>query len=215
MSPTQTILKPGAISRFVGGFTQTNGYIFASPSGWIGVDAPMDFAAWLEENGIRLHALLLTHAHFDHVYDAAEIARTHKCSIYAWEKSTSESRLEIYLFQMAGMKLEIEDYPVDVILSELKFVDVGGLQLDLAHVPGHSPDSVVFFDPLHQRLFSGDTLMQGTIGRTDFPGGGTSLLMQGIRDKILPMGDNVIVLSGHGEPTTVGDERGWIESGRF
>ena len=202
------------IHVFTGGFTQTNGYAFKGPDGWIGVDAPEGFAAWLKSKNIRLSALLLSHAHFDHVVDAAELSSSHGCQIYAWEKSTAETRLEDFL-RMAGIRLAIDDYPVHVVLKGVESITVCGLDFHLAHVPGHSPDSVVFFDKLHRQLFSGDTLMAGTMGRTDFPGGGTQLLISGIQTKLLPLGDDVIVWAGHGEATTIGEERSWVERGWF
>ena len=179
------------------------------------MDAPEGFGAWLKSKNIRLSALLLTHAHFDHVVDAAEIAATHGCKVYASEKSTPETRLEEFLFRMAGISIAIQDYPVDLPLKELDSISVCGIDFDLAHVPGHSPDSVVFFDRLNRQLFSGDTLMAGTMGRTDFPGGGTQMLISGIRIKLLPLGDDVVVWSGHGDVTTIGEERFWVEGGRF
>lgn len=203
------------IHTFTGGFTQTNGYAFEGPGGWIGVDAPEGFAAWLKSKNIRLSALLLSHAHFDHVVDAAEIAINHGCQVYAWEKSTPETRLEDFLLRMAGISIVIQDYPLHVALKGMESIQVCGIDFDLAHVPGHSPDSVVFFDKLHRQLFSGDTLMAGTMGRTDFPGGGTQMLISGIRTKLLPLGDDVTVWSGHGEATTIGKERAWVERGRF
>lgn len=194
-----------------GGFTQTNGYIFDAPEGWVGVDAPIDFRDWLKSQNIRLKALLLTHAHFDHVHDAAVIAREHECPIYAWEKSTPVSRLEVYLLHMAGMHLEIEDYPVNFLLAGKAAIQVAGMELRLEHVPGHSMDSVVFIDETNERVFSGDTLMNGTMGRTDFPGGGTPMLIENIRTKLLSLGNQYEVYAGHGEPTTIGAERPWIE----
>lgn len=199
------------IRRHVGGFTATNGYAISTPQGWIGVDAPEGFADWLVGQELKLAALLLTHSHFDHVQDAARIQREHGCNIYAWETSTPESRLETWIFQMARMRLEVEDYPVDFPLKDLSEIEVCGIRWELFHVPGHSPDSVVFFDPASKQLFSGDTLMQGTMGRTDFPGGSTALLVRGMREKLLPLGNDVFVHAGHGESTTLGAERGWLE----
>lgn len=203
--------SPKAIMCFTGGFTATNGYVFATSEGWVGVDAPADFAPWLNQQGILLKALLLTHAHFDHVLDAARIAREHQCPVYAWEMSTSESRLETYLLNMAGMKLEVEPYPVDYLLEGCSSVNVCGQILEVAHVPGHSHDSVVFYDPNCRRAFTGDTLMAGTIGRTDFPGGGMALLIGGIRSELMVLGDDVAIHPGHGESSTIGAERWWID----
>ena len=197
----------------IGGFAATNGYAFLAPAGWIGVDAPSDFAAWLQEHDIKLSALLLTHAHFDHVMDAAAIADQHGCVVYAWEASTPTTRLEGFLRGMAGIEITVEDYPVH---HELKPASHGSftvcdLEIRFAHLPGHSPDSVIFHIPTVQTVFSGDTLMNGTMGRTDFPEGSTSLLINGMRRDLLSLPDATTVYSGHGPSTTIGEERSWIE----
>jgi hydroxyacylglutathione hydrolase len=203
--------NPNTVLCFTGGFTATNGYAVPTLHGWIAVDAPEGFADWLTSQHLNVVALLLTHAHFDHVVDAAKIVRTYGCPIYSWEKSTAESRLETYLWEAAGMKLSVTDYPVDFELAGKDRIDVAGIQFSLAHIPGHSPDSVAFIDPLHQMVFTGDTLMQGTMGRTDFPGGSTALLLRGMRRHLLSLPDSTQVFPGHGEPTTIGEERRWVE----
>jgi hydroxyacylglutathione hydrolase len=190
-----------------GGFTFTNGYLLKGPKGWVAVDAPDGMADWLERLGIKLDALLLTHWHFDHVVDAARLARDHGCPIYAWGPSTPESRLEDHLKQWAGIDFPVENYPVDHILAGQTECRVAGHHFQLEHVPGHSPDSIVFIEAAASRVFSGDTLMQDGIGRSDFPDGDGDLLIQGIKDKILTLPAHYEVYSGHGRPTTVGAEK--------
>ena len=198
----------------VGGFAATNGYAFRAPTGWIGVDAPSDFAAWLRGQNITLSALLLTHAHFDHVMDAAALAEEHGCEIYAWEISTSQSRLETFLRGMAGIAIAVADYPVHQTLNTVGSgtLMICGLEIRFAPVPGHSLDSVVFYLPSEAAVFSGDTLMQGTMGRTDFPGGSTRLLVEGMRRELLSLPETTMVFPGHGDPTTVGHEKSWVEN---
>ena len=196
-----------------GGFTATNGYAFPTPEGWIGVDAPEGFAAWLTSKNLHLSALLLTHAHFDHVMDAAAVVRDHKCPVYAWEASSRETRLEVFLLEMGGIELCVEEYSVDHPLKcpPEKNLQVCGVEINFALVPGHSADSVIFCLPSFDWIFSGDTLMQGAIGRTDFPGGSTEQLLEGIRKEILTKNNQTMLFPGHGEPTRVGMERAWIE----
>jgi hydroxyacylglutathione hydrolase len=201
-----------SVRCYTGGFTATNGFVIEVPGGCLAVDAPEGFAQWLEQQGLKVLALLLTHAHFDHVIDAAAIHEKHGCPIYAWEVSTAESRLETFLWQAAGMKFEVTDYPVAVLLKGVASVNVEGITFELAYVPGHSMDSVVFIDRSHGRAFSGDTLMQGTMGRTDFPGGGTAMLLRGIRQHLMTLPNDTKIYSGHGDPTTVAAERRWVES---
>lgn len=198
----------------VGGFAATNGYAFRAPTGWIGVDAPSDFADWLREQDITLSALLLTHAHFDHVMDAAAIAEEHGCEIYAWEISTPQTRLETFLRGMAGIEITVVDYPVHHALkaNSRGTLLVCGLEIRFAPVPGHSPDSVIFQLPSELAVFSGDTLMNGTMGRTDFPEGSTRLLVDGMRRELLSLPVATGVFPGHGDPTTIGQEKPWVDS---
>lgn len=190
-----------------GGFTFTNGYLLSGPGGNVAVDAPEGMADWLERLGVRLDALLLTHWHFDHVINAARLAKEHGCPVYAWGASTPETRLETHLKQWAGIDCPVEDYPVDHVLAGLQILSAAGHTFRLEHVPGHSPDSIVFIEESARRVFSGDTLMKDGIGRSDFPDGDGARLMQGIRDKILTLPPDFEVYSGHGRPTTVGAEK--------
>ncbi len=190
-----------------GGFTFTNGYLLTGPGGTVVVDAPEGMADWLDQLGIKPDALLLTHWHFDHVMDAARIARKHGCPVHAWGPSTPETRLEAHLKKWAGIEVCVEDYPVDEILAGRTSVTVAGRDFQLEHVPGHSPDSLIFIEATAQRVFSGDTLMQGGIGRSDFPDGDGDLLVQGIQDKILTLPGHYQVFSGHGRPTTIKAEK--------
>lgn len=190
-----------------GGFTFTNGYLLSGPDGALVVDAPEGMADWVKQLEVKLQAILLTHWHFDHVVDAARLAREYGCPIYAWGPSTPETRLERHLKQWAGIDYRVENYPVDHCLAGETALTVAVRDFQLEHVPGHSPDSVVFIETAAGRIFSGDTLMQGGIGRSDFPDGDGGLLVRGIQDKILSLPDAWQIFSGHGRPTTVGAER--------
>jgi hydroxyacylglutathione hydrolase len=150
---------------------------------------------------------LLTHSHFDHVIDAAKLAAEADCPVYAYMVSTPESRLEL-LFR--PMNLKTDDYPVQHLIQHGDTFQVGGLEIEARHVPGHSPDSLVFYIASENLVFTGDTLMCGTIGRTDFPGGGTAILVKHIREQIMVLPDDTAVLAGHMEATTVGEQRNMI-----
>jgi glyoxylase-like metal-dependent hydrolase (beta-lactamase superfamily II) len=92
-------------------------------------------------------------------------------------------------------------------LKEGDTVTVGGLSFAITEAPGHTPGSVVFFNADNRFALVGDVLFQGSVGRTDFPRGDHATLLRSIRDKLLPLGDDVVFLPGHGGPSTIGEER--------
>ena len=196
------------ISFFTGGIAQTNGWILETPKGFLLFDAPDGVADWLETKGIRPLALLLTHQHFDHVNDAAAVKSRFGCPIYAFAAYSKTLTLEDLFGMATGTFMSIPPYVVDHSLEGQDQLEVAGLTFDLKHVPGHSPDSLCFFLAQEQLLFGGDVLFAGSIGRTDFPGGSTRLLVTGIRDKILTLPEDTRVFPGHGPETTIAEERG-------
>ncbi len=204
-SPASEALR---VAGYTGGFVATNGYLAEWDGGKVMVDAPAGATQWLRERGIgRLDGVMLTHQHFDHIEDAALLAEAFSCQIYAFSPYERSLTLEDMLGGFAGMSFEIRPYTIDSLLEGAGEVQVAGRRFDLLHVPGHSPDSLCFFDRDSQSLFGGDVLMAGGIGRSDFPGGDGDLLGRGIREKIYPLGDGVVVYPGHGPATTVGEER--------
>ena len=191
---------------FTGGFVQTNAYLVETPSGGhVLVDAPAGVAAWLESRGIRPAALLLTHQHYDHVEDAAAVAAL-GAKVHAWSAYSPALTLEERV-RAWGMPIRIEPYTVEEILEGRSTLEVAGLRMELAHVPGHAVDSVTFFLPESGELYSGDTLFEGSIGRADLPGGNMVQLVEGIRGKLFALSDATRVFPGHGAATTIGAER--------
>jgi len=203
------------IECYTGGFFQTNGYLLRGAGGQVLVDAPEGVAAWLREKGTPLDVLLLTHQHYDHVIDVAELKRAYPaCRILAHSSYDTDLTLETFLQQSIGWAAEVEPYRVEELLAGRDRVEAAGQSFELSHVPGHSPDSLGYFFPGQNAcgegsvplLFGGDVLFEGGIGRTDFPHGDSELLLGGIRDKVLTLPPDTIVYPGHGPPTTVGDE---------
>lgn len=192
------------ISRFTGGIAQTNGYLIETSDGNLLIDAPEGIVAWLDSKGIAVDKLLLTHQHYDHVTDAAALqcrgTKIHSHSHYSTEL-TLESAARAW-----GMPIQVEPYQVDALIHPGSPLEIKGMQITTAHVPGHSTDSVTFYFAANSVLFSGDTLFAGSIGRTDLPGGSTTQLVDGIRRHLLTLPHETTVLSGHGPQTTIGDE---------
>ncbi|WP_035602901.1 MBL fold metallo-hydrolase [Haloferula sp. BvORR071] len=191
---------------FTGGFVQTNGYLIETPDGGhVLIDAPMGISQWLAERNVRPQALLLTHQHYDHVEDAAAVAGM-GVRIYAWSPYSQDLTLES-MVRNWGMPIQVTEYAVDELLEGRDSLEIGGLRLELAHVPGHSPDSVTFYRPESGELFGGDTLFEGSIGRADLPGGNMAQLVDGIRAKLFVLPESTRVFPGHGPVTTIGAER--------
>jgi len=191
---------------FCGGIFETNCYLFKAPGGWILFDAPDGACDWLESCNVDLKLLLLTHGHVDHVQDVARIKRRFSCPI-GCHPLTAPMISDREFFRNFGFQLEIEPVEPNFFVEETRERDFLGLEMQVLEVPGHCPGSLCFFSPNDQLLVGGDVLFAGSIGRGDLPGGDVDLLIDGIRKKLLPIGDNVTVLPGHGPPTKVGTER--------
>ena len=195
------------IEIYTGGVAATNAVLarFAG-GGELLFDAPEGVAGWLEERGAKPAALLLTHQHFDHVMDAAEVAEKWGIPVYAWSAYSKDLTLEELLGGARGMLLDVPQYEVTQILEGTDCLEIDGFPaMGVVHVPGHSPDSIGFHQGDH--FYGGDILFAGSVGRSDFPNGDGELLVQGIRDKVFPLGDRVTVFPGHGPETTIGEER--------
>ena len=192
------------ITSFTGGMTQTNGYLVETPDGNFLIDAPEGIAEWIEEKGVRVDDVLLTHQHYDHVLDAAALkaagAKLHAFAPYS-QDLTLESAARAW-----GMPISVEPYEIDSLLDSTKPMHLSGMQMTMAHVPGHATDSVTFYFPSAGVVFSGDTVFAGSIGRTDLPGGNTKLLLDGIDRHLLTLPGETKVLSGHGPATTIDRE---------
>jgi hydroxyacylglutathione hydrolase len=192
------------ITPFTGGFVQTNGYLVETPDGNFLIDAPEGIADWITEKGVRVDDVLLTHQHYDHVMDAAALQRA-GARLHAFAPYSTELTLEAPA-RAWGMPIAVVPYQVDSLLEMDKPLRLAGMDIQLAHVPGHATDAVTFHLADAGVLFSGDTLFAGSIGRTDLPGGSTEQLLDGIARHLITLPPETRVLSGHGPATTIGRE---------
>lgn len=171
----------------------------------------------IDSNGLELQAIALTHAHLDHVGGVAALKKLkpeakillHKADEFIYEALPEQpSWIGIPRAQWRANGLEFEAPPkIDQYWIDGQTFTVGELEFKVIHCPGHTPGHVVLFEQKERKVFVGDVLFAGSVGRTDLPGGSTEQLMDSITNKLLPLGDDVEVFSGHGPVTTIGQER--------
>lgn len=162
---------------------------------------------FIEKNGLTLTHIINTHLHIDHVvgvpflkkrYDVPVVA--HKADSFLGER-LSEQAL------MFGLPFKTEALEISEFMEDGDIIPVGNGALEVISVPGHSKGSVALYDKEDGFLISGDALFQGSIGRTDLPGGNYPELIQSITDRLLSLPDETVVYPGHGPATTIGEEK--------
>ena len=165
--------------------------------------------AAIAEIGMTVEKIILTHGHIDHVGGAAELAGKLKVKIegpHLADKFLMEGvERQAASYGLAGSRLR--NATSDRWLVEGDTVTVAGHVFQTFHCPGHSPGSIVYFNPAQRFALMGDVLFQGSIGRTDFPYGDHDALIDAIKTKLLPLGDDVAFICGHGPTSTIGAER--------
>lgn len=209
MLETSTLsLEPSSVTPeiYTGGYFQTNAYALRTPSHCLLIDAPEGSLDWTVANGWKVHALLLTHAHIDHVHDAAAIARTYGCPVYH-HRDGLPLLLDRHAYRRFGLSIELEPVLDGIHIGEGAPLEIGGMHFELLLVPGHCPGSICFYDAAGGGVYAGDTLFAGSVGRSDLPGGDGPLLLRGIREKLFTLPPETIVHPGHGPATTIEVER--------
>lgn len=198
----------------------TNCYVVATAPGeqcvvidpGIGVIDRLD--AVLEEHRLHPVAVLLTHGHLDHTFSVAPVCGARDITAYIHPDDRElladpAKGLSADLSQLFGGRLPYAE-PADVApLTDGVTLSIAGLEFTIDHAPGHTRGSVLFHTPGGDAplCFSGDVLFAGSIGRTDLPGGDYDTLMRSIKEKLLPLGDDVVFVCGHGPTSTFGRER--------
>jgi glyoxylase-like metal-dependent hydrolase (beta-lactamase superfamily II) len=217
------------IAGFPAGPWGTNCYVVATAAGQEcavidpGKDAADGVAEVVREHGLKPVAVIATHGHLDHIWCVTPVSGAYDAT--AWIHSRDRHLLTdplagmsaetgAMLPQLLGGKEHQWLEPDDVrVLDDTATLELAGVAFTVDHTPGHTEGSVTFRTPygvaaeVSEVMFSGDLLFAGSIGRTDLPGGDHHTMLRSLRDKVLPLTDDVVVLPGHGEQTTVGRER--------
>lgn len=163
-------------------------------------------SGFLAQHGLKLRQIVVTHAHLDHIAGAALLAEQTGATILYHQAD---------LFQLSWMEQQAAWMSVanptvkapDASAEEGMKLIVGTETGQVLHTPGHTEGSISLHFPESHLLLAGDTLFRGGIGRTDLPGGDDRLILKSIREKLLPLPDETVVIAGHGSSTTIGAER--------
>lgn len=195
------------------GAVDTNAYILGDPAtgNAILID-PVDEAETLAkaatDAGLSIRLIVATHAHFDHVLASAPLKEltgapfvVHQEAVPFLQSLPEQGRM------FFGTPFPAAAVPGRLIVSDDEWIELDSLCLQPLYTPGHAPGHIALYMPSHQLVFSGDALFAGSVGRWDLPGGSQRVLLDSITSKLLPLGDDVRVLPGHGAPTTIGIER--------
>jgi len=169
-------------------------------------DEEAELDAFIKANSLQVKKVLLTHGHVDHIVGCKYVCKTYGVGIVMHEE-------DYFLLQKGPQIGMMYGFPVAEAPDPEKFLkhgDVfrfGNTDLAVVHTPGHSPGSISFIHTDSKSVICGDVLFQGSIGRTDLPGGNMDTLLRAIRTQLFVLGDDYQVYNGHGNPTSIGAEK--------
>lgn len=162
---------------------------------------------FLKKNDLEVVAVINTHLHIDHVVANTGLSEKYDVPVMAHE---DDKFLGDRLYQQAqqfGLPFKMNSAGVTHYLEDGEKIKIGSGELEVIHLPGHSPGGIGLYDPQDGFLISGDSLFEGSIGRTDLPGGNLARLLESIKKRLYTLPDETVVYPGHGPATTIGKEK--------
>lgn len=199
------------VEKYVVGIIGTNCYliinedtketVMVDPGGY-----PAQLKREIKEKGLKVQAVLLTHAHFDHIMGLKDVMEDFKVPVYVEEmdkEMLTDGNMNLSGGYMNGGFL-FEDAET---VTDGQVLELAGFRLRVIHTPGHTPGGCCYYAEKEGVLFSGDTLFHASVGRSDFPGGSASDLVRSVREKLLILPEETHVYPGHMDETTIGYEK--------
>jgi glyoxylase-like metal-dependent hydrolase (beta-lactamase superfamily II) len=197
------VFNPYGVNTYI--ISGNNGNCIIIDPACFSPDEQAELKSHIERNGLTPLWLINTHGHFDHIIGNAFVCKT-------WHPTVAAHRDDLFLIQNGYKQGEMFGFPVEQPPQPDKFLEAGDeismddVKIKIMHIPGHSQGSIVLHLPEEKKVFVGDVLFNGSIGRSDLPGGNYDLLIDGINRQLLTLPPETIVYPGHGPHTSIGQE---------
>lgn len=199
------------VEKYVVGIIGTNCYlvinedtketVMVDPGGY-----PEELKNEIKQKGLKIQAVLLTHAHFDHIMGLADVMKDFAVPVYVEEMDKdmlTDGDMNLSGGYMNG-GFQFENART---VTDGQVLEIAGFRFQVIHTPGHTPGGCCYYEKEEGVLFSGDTLFHTSVGRSDFPGGSASDLVRSVREKLLVLPEKTHVYPGHMDETTIGYEK--------
>lgn len=175
--------------------------------GMINREEEMAMDRFIEKNNLTVTDIINTHLHIDHAVGNSYLQKKYGVPVRAHILDQPLGERIIQQAEMFGVDEKVKNVDISSFLNAGDIIKIGNGELKVLHVPGHSQGSVALYDEKDGFVVVGDALFQGSIGRTDLPGGNYNQLINSINSELMALPDSTVVYSGHGPATTIGDEK--------